>query len=156
MCVSVSVCVVCVCVCLCVCVCVVSVCVCVCVCVCLSVSVCVCVCVCVSVSVCVCVCVYVCVSDAGSLGMQHFYKEVVARHLSAQVFVAQVVFGLCAQRSELRKAQQNLAKPVRELRIRTQCVLQQRRVHLLGHALHVRLCFPTASHLHLERAGQQG
>lgn len=87
----------------------------------------------------VCECAFV--SDAGSLGMQHFYEEVVARHLSAQVFVAQVVFGLRAQRSELGKAQQNLAKPVRELRIRIQRVLQQRGVHLLVHALDVRLVF---------------
>lgn len=37
-----------------------------------------------------------------SLGMKHFYQEIVARHLSTQVFVAQVILGLRAERAHLR------------------------------------------------------
>lgn len=91
-------------------------------------------------------------SDAGSLGVQHFDEEVVARHLPAQVFITQVIFGLRAQRSELGKAHENLTEPVRILRIDAERVLQQRCVHLFVHVFDVRLIL---QQFHICREGER-
>lgn len=70
------------------------------------------------------------------LGVKHFYEQVVARHLSAQVLVAQIVLGLRAERTHLRQPQYELTEAVQTLRVRVERVLQQSAVHLLLDALH--------------------
>lgn len=71
-----------------------------------------------------------------SFGVQHFNKQVVAGHVSIQVFVVKVFFGLQADGSDLRQPEEQLAELVRLLRVVAHNVVQQRRVDLLLHALH--------------------
>ena len=80
-----------------------------------------------------------CPSHTGPLGVQHFYEQVVAGHLPAQVHVAQVVLRLGAEGSELRQPLAQLAVLIQELRVGAQGVLKQRSVHLLLDPLHERL-----------------
>lgn len=73
---------------------------------------------------------------SGAFCMQHLDEQVVAGHVSAQVFGAQVLLGLGAQGTNLRQPQHQLTEPVHMLRVRGECVFQQSAVHLLLHALH--------------------
>lgn len=89
----------------------------------------------------------------GPLGVKHFYEQIVARHFSAQVLVAQEVLGLRAERPDLRQPQYELTEAVQTLRVRVERVLEQSAVHLLLHALHVLLvlqelhiCRPETNH----------
>lgn len=75
----------------------------------------------------------------GPLGVKHFYEQIVARHFSAQVLVAQEVLGLRAERPDLRQPQYELTEAVQTLRVRVERVLEQSAVHLLLNALHVLL-----------------
>lgn len=65
-----------------------------------------------------------------SLGVQHFNEQVVAGHVAVQVFVVKVLFGLQADRSNLRQSEEQLAKLVRLLRVVAHDVVQERCVDL--------------------------
>lgn len=65
-----------------------------------------------------------------SLGVQHFNEQVVAGHISVQVFVVKVFFGLQADRSDLWQPEEQLAELVRLLRVVAHDVVQERCVDL--------------------------
>lgn len=66
-----------------------------------------------------------------SLGVEHFNEQVVAGHVAVQMFVVEVLFGLQADRSDLRQPEEQLAELVRLLRVVAHDVVQERCVDLL-------------------------
>lgn len=68
--------------------------------------------------------------------MQHFNEQVVAWHVTVQVFVVKVFFGLQADGSNLGQPEEQLTELVRLLRVVTHDVVQQRCVDLLLNAFY--------------------
>lgn len=68
--------------------------------------------------------------------MQHFNEQVVAGHISVQVFVVQVFFSLQTDGADLRQPEQQLAKLISLLWVVAHDVVQQRCVYLLLYTLH--------------------